>query len=52
MKFSTVKMLALLLACCLGACAHDSGFKKSSPDIAASTNMQLAIEYLKLGKLA
>ena len=52
MKFSTVKWLPLILGCCLAACSHDSGFKKASPAVTAATNMQLAIEYMKLGKLA
>ena len=52
MKFSTVKCLPLILGCCLAACSHDSGFKKASPAVTAATNMQLAIEYMKLGKLA
>jgi type IV pilus assembly protein PilF len=51
MRLSTVKMFALLFGCCLAACSHDSGFKKATPAVAASTNMQLAIEYLKLGKM-
>jgi type IV pilus assembly protein PilF len=52
MKFSSVKYLPLILGCCLAACSHDSGFKKASPAVTAATNMQLAIEYMKLGKLA
>jgi type IV pilus assembly protein PilF len=44
-------MFALVFGCCLAACSHDSGFKKATPAVAASTNMQLAIEYLKLGKM-
>jgi type IV pilus assembly protein PilF len=34
------------------ACTHTSGFHKASPATSAATNMQLAIEYMKLGKLA
>jgi type IV pilus assembly protein PilF len=43
--------LALL---CLAGCAHNNnnGFKKSSPEQMAATDVQLAIEYMKLGKLA
>lgn len=44
--------IALVLCCSLTACYHDNGFKKASPAVSAATNMQLAIEYLKLGKLA
>jgi type IV pilus assembly protein PilF len=44
---------ALLGLLCLAACAHkDNGFKKSSPQQMAATDVQLAIEYMKLGKLA
>jgi type IV pilus assembly protein PilF len=52
MKLSTAKYLPLVLGCCLAACSHDSGFKKASPAVTAATNVQLAIEYMKLGKLA
>jgi type IV pilus assembly protein PilF len=52
MKSSTVKVLALILGSCLAACSHNSEFKKASPAVMAATNMQLAIEYMKLGKLA
>jgi type IV pilus assembly protein PilF len=52
MKSSAVTMLVVVLASCMAACSHNSDFKKSSPEVAAATNMQLAIEYLKLGKLA
>jgi type IV pilus assembly protein PilF len=52
MKSRTVKLLAVILGFCVGACSHNSGFKKASPEVTAATNMQLAIEYLKLGKLA
>jgi type IV pilus assembly protein PilF len=52
MKFSPVKMLALILGACLAACSHNSDFRKASPAVTANTNMQLAIEYMKLGKLA
>jgi type IV pilus assembly protein PilF len=52
MKSNTVKLLAVALGILLAACAHNSGFKKASPAVSASTNMQLAIEYMKLGKLA
>jgi type IV pilus assembly protein PilF len=50
MKSGTPMLLAVILG--LAACAHDSEFHKSSPAQAAATNMQLAIEYMKLGKLA
>jgi type IV pilus assembly protein PilF len=52
MNSSMVKMLSVILGSCLAACSHNSGFKKASPVVMAATNMQLAIEYLKLGKLA
>jgi type IV pilus assembly protein PilF len=52
MKAISAKMLPLILALCLAACSHNSDFKKASPAVTAATNMQLAIEYLKLGKLA
>ena len=51
MKSGTTKTLALVLVCCLAACGHEKGFKKSSPAVAAATNMQLAIEYLRLGEM-
>jgi type IV pilus assembly protein PilF len=51
MKSGMAKTLALVLVCCLAACGHDKGFKKASPAVAASTNMQLAIEYLRLGEM-
>jgi type IV pilus assembly protein PilF len=47
-----VKLLLAALGICLAACSHNSGFKKASPAVSASTNMQLAIEYMKLDKLA
>ena len=52
MKFSSLKMLGAILGGCLAACSHNSDFKKASPEVTAATNMQLAIEYMKLGKLA
>jgi type IV pilus assembly protein PilF len=52
MKPSTLKMPALILGIGLAACSHNNGFKKASPEVQANTNMQLAIEYMKLGKLA
>jgi type IV pilus assembly protein PilF len=45
----TALLLALTL---LAACAHNnSGFKKASTQQMAQSNMQLAIEYMKLNKL-
>jgi type IV pilus assembly protein PilF len=41
---------ALLLG--LSGCAHDEHFKKASPEQTAQTNMQLAIEYMRIGKLS
>ncbi len=52
MSSSVVKILAVALGVCAAACSHNSDFKKASPAVMAATNMQLAIEYLKLGKLA
>jgi type IV pilus assembly protein PilF len=52
MKSGTVKLLAVILGLGLAACSNDSGFHKASPAHAAATNVQLAIEYMKLGKLA
>jgi type IV pilus assembly protein PilF len=46
-----VKIIAVILGACLAACVHNSEFKKASPQVTAATNMQLAIEYMKLGKL-
>jgi len=52
MNSSVVKILAVALGVCAAACSHNQEFKKASPAVMAATNMQLAIEYLKLGKLA
>ncbi len=52
MKSRMVKLSALIVAIALSACSHDNGFKKASPQVQAATNVQLAIEYMKLGKLA
>jgi type IV pilus assembly protein PilF len=52
MNFRTAKVFVVILGSCLAACSTNSGFKKASPAVTAATDMQLAIEYLKLGKLA
>jgi type IV pilus assembly protein PilF len=52
MKSTMVKLLAVTLGFCVAACAHNSGFKKAPPAVTAQTDMQLAIEYLRMGKLA
>jgi type IV pilus assembly protein PilF len=52
MKSTTVKLLAVILGFCAAACSHNNGFKKAPPAVTAVTNMQLAIEYMKIGKLA
>lgn len=52
MRTSSLKLLVPILGLCLAACSHNDGFKKSSPEVAAATNMQLAIEYMRLGNLA
>jgi type IV pilus assembly protein PilF len=52
MRVRPSRAFAVILALCAAACAHDTGFHKASPKVTAATNMQLAIEYMKLGKLA
>ena len=52
MRSTTAKLLAVILGACLAACSHNSDFKKASPAVTANTNMQLAIEYMRLGRLA
>jgi type IV pilus assembly protein PilF len=52
MKSGTVMLLGMVLGLCLAGCSHNNDFKKASPAVTAATNMQLAIEYMKLGKLA
>jgi type IV pilus assembly protein PilF len=52
MTSTKVSLLAVILGLCLAACSNNTGFKKASPQVTAATNMQLAIEYMKLGKLA
>jgi type IV pilus assembly protein PilF len=49
--FFRVAGLAVVL---LGAaaCSHNNGFKKSSPQQMAATDLQLAIEYMKLNRMA
>ena len=44
--------LVLILGVGLTACTHTSPFHKASPAQTAATDMQLSIEYLKLGKMA
>jgi type IV pilus assembly protein PilF len=54
---SSLKMLAIVLGCCwLAACmqtreTHPQKFKKATPEVIAETDMQLAIEFLKEGKM-
>jgi type IV pilus assembly protein PilF len=44
---------AAVVTLCVSACAsREQSFKKASPQQIAQTNMQLAIEYMKLGKMA
>jgi type IV pilus assembly protein PilF len=45
-------LFAVILGLYVAACSHNNGFHKASPKVTAATNMQLAIEYMKLGKLA
>jgi type IV pilus assembly protein PilF len=52
MKGGILKALAIILGIGLAACSHEQQFKKATPAVQAATNMQLAIEYMKLGKLA
>ncbi len=52
MKFNRAIMLGIVMMSGLAACSHNQGFKKASPAVQAQTNMQLAIEYLRIGKLA
>jgi Tfp pilus assembly protein PilF len=52
MTSGAVKMLSVILGACLTACSHNTEFKRSTPAVAAATNVQLAIEYMKIGKLA
>ena len=52
MKSATVTPAAVILVLCVAACSNNSVFKKASPQVTAATNMQLAIEYMKIGKMA
>jgi len=49
---ASASALALILGLGLAACAHNSPFHKASPERTAATDMQLSIEYMKLGRLA
>ena len=52
MKSAACRAAVLAALMALVACAHNnSGFKKASAAQMAQSNMQLAIEYMKLGKL-
>jgi type IV pilus assembly protein PilF len=56
MNSGTQKMLAIVLGCCLVGCmqtreTHPQKFKKATPEVIAETDMQLAIEFLKEGKM-
>ena len=51
MRLGMMKPLAIIVGIGLAACSHEAEFKKASPAVTAATNMQLAIEYLKLGNL-
>ena len=56
MKSSSPKVLAVILGCCLAACTqtrdtHPQKFKKATPAVTAETDMQLAIEFLREGKM-
>jgi type IV pilus assembly protein PilF len=52
MKFGMAARTAIIFGIALAGCSHEPQFKKASPAVSAATNMQLAIEYMKLGKLA
>jgi type IV pilus assembly protein PilF len=52
MKVRSRNSLAVILGLCAAACGHNSDFHKASPKVQAATNMQLAIEYMKMGRLA
>jgi Tfp pilus assembly protein PilF len=52
MRLGMVKPLAIVIGIGLAACSHESQFKKAPPAVTAATNMQLALEYMRLGKLA
>jgi len=52
MRVRPRRAFTVILALCAAACSNNSGFHKASPQVTAATNMQLAIEYMKLGKLA
>jgi type IV pilus assembly protein PilF len=52
MKAAAGRAALILMLLALAACAHkNSEFKKASPAEMARSNMQLSIEYMKLGKL-
>jgi type IV pilus assembly protein PilF len=52
MKAAAPKLIMVVMALWLAACSHEDRFKKASPQVQAKTNMQLAIEYMKLNKMA
>jgi type IV pilus assembly protein PilF len=52
MRFRAAARLAIILGLWSAGCSHEQQFKKASPAVSAATNMQLAIEYMRLGKLA
>lgn len=52
MRINALPFLSIAAGCLLAACSHNSDFKKASPAVTAATNIQLAIEYLKIGKMA
>ena len=54
---SSSTLLAIVLGCCLAACTqtretHPQKFQKATPQVIAATDMQLAIEFMKLDKLS
>jgi type IV pilus assembly protein PilF len=52
MKSAACRAAALVAVVVLASCAHNNpGFKKASPAQMAQGNMQLSIEYMKLGRL-
>lgn len=48
----TLGCVIMMSAVALAGCASRSSFRKSSPQQMAQTNMQLALEYMKLNKMA
>jgi type IV pilus assembly protein PilF len=52
MKAAPLKLVLLSLTLLVAACSHENHFKKASPEVQAKTNVQLAIEYMRLNKMS